>query len=97
VATPLQTAENSQGIAISGRVPPPPAPRRGFSRLWRALKQLFHEAVGAIFAVLALAWLNAILRAWTRDAARWMILLAAAVVALFVFFAVTSFRKARRL
>jgi hypothetical protein len=53
--------------------------------------------VGATFAVLALAWLNAILRAWTRDVAHWLIALAASVAALFVFFAVTSFGKARKL
>jgi len=69
----------------------------GFARLWRALKQLFHEAVAALFAVLALAWTNAVLRAWTRDVAHWMIVLGAAVVALFVFFAITSFRRARKL
>ena len=73
-------------------------PQGGFRRLWRTLRQLFHEVVGAIFALLALAWLNSLLRAWTsRDAARWLLALAAAVVALFVFFAVTSFRKARKL
>jgi uncharacterized membrane protein len=82
-------------VATSVRVADPP--RSGFSRLWRALKQLFHEAIGALFAVLALAWSNAILRAWNRDAARWMIGLAAAVVALFVFFAITSFRRARKI
>jgi hypothetical protein len=74
-----------------------PAPKGGFSRLWRALKQLFHEAVGAIFAVLAIAWLNSILRAWTRDVAYWIIALATSVVGLFVFFAVTSFRRAGKL
>jgi len=75
------------------------APRQqgGFRRLWRALRQLFHEATGAIFAVLALGWLNAALRAWTRDVARWLIGLAVAVALLFVFFAVTSFRRARKL
>jgi hypothetical protein len=72
-------------------------PPRGFRRLWRTLKQLFHEAVGTVFAVLALAWLNGILRAWSRDAAHWMIALAAGVVVLFVFFAFTSFRRARKL
>jgi hypothetical protein len=71
--------------------------QRGFSRLWRALKQLFHEAVGALFAVLAIAWLNSILRAWTRDVAPWIIALAATVVGLFAFFAVTSFRRARKI
>ncbi len=69
----------------------------GFRRLWRVLRQLFHEATGAVFAVLALGWLNAALRAWTRDVARWLIGLAVAVALLFVFFAVTSFRKARKL
>jgi hypothetical protein len=69
----------------------------GFWRLWRALRQLFHEAIAAVFAVLALGWLNAALRAWTRDVAGWLIGIAFAVALLFVFFAITSFRKARRL
>jgi hypothetical protein len=72
-------------------------PQRGFRRLWRALKQLFHEAIGAVFAVLAIAWLNAALRAWTRDVAHWLIALAVSVAVLFVFFALTSFRRAREL
>ncbi len=75
------------------------APRQqgSFRRLWRALRQLFHEAIGAVFAVLALGWLNSALRAWTRDVARWLIGLAVAVALLFLFVAVTSFRKARNL
>jgi hypothetical protein len=74
-----------------------PQSQGGFRRLWRALRQLFHEAVGAIFAVLALSWVNAAVRAWARDAARWLVAIPVAVALLFVFFAVTSFRKARRL
>ncbi len=74
-----------------------PQQQGGFRRLWRATRQLFHEVTGAVFAVLALGWLNAALRAWTRDVARWLIGIAVAVALLFVFFAVTSFRKARRL
>jgi multisubunit Na+/H+ antiporter MnhB subunit len=74
-----------------------PEQQGGFRRLWRVLRQLFHEATGAVFAVLALGWLNAALRAWTRDVARWLIGMAVAVALLFMFFAVTSFRKARRL
>ncbi len=50
-----------------------------------------------MFAVLALGWLNAALRAWTRDVAGWLIGLAVAVALLFAFFAVTSFRRARKL
>jgi glycerol uptake facilitator-like aquaporin len=68
-----------------------------FRRLWRVLRQLFHEVVGALFAVLALAWLNAAFRAWTRDVARWLIGIAVSMALLFVFFAVTSFRRARRI
>jgi hypothetical protein len=71
--------------------------RAGFSRLWRTLKQLFHEVVGAIFAVLALAWLNAAIRAWSRDAAYWLVAIAALVGGLFLFFAVTSFQRARKI
>jgi hypothetical protein len=51
---------------------------------------------GAVFAVLALAWLNSALRAWTHDVALWLIAMAFSVAALFLFFAVTSFRRARK-
>ncbi len=72
-------------------------PPGSFRRLWRVLRQLFHEVVGAVFAVLALGWLNAAFRAWTRDGARWLVALAVAVAVLFVFFAVSSFRHALKL
>jgi len=67
-----------------------------FHRFWRALRQVFHEMIGAIFGVLALAWLNAAFRAWTRDAAYWLIGLAVAFALLFLYFSVTSFRRARK-
>ena len=70
---------------------------RGFQRLWRVLRQLFYEVVGAMFAVLAFGWLNSAFRAWTRDVALWLIAVSVAVALLFVFFAVTSFRRARHL
>jgi multisubunit Na+/H+ antiporter MnhB subunit len=70
---------------------------RGFRRLWRVLKQLFHEASGAIFALLALGWLNMALRAWTRDATHWLIGISIAVGLLFIGFSITSFRRARQL
>jgi len=53
--------------------------------------------IGAVFAVLALAWLNSALRAWTRDVARWLIALAVCVAVVFIFFSVTSFLRARKL
>jgi hypothetical protein len=84
-------------VATPVRITGTPVRQSGFRRLWRVLKQLFHEMIGAIFAVLALAWLNAALRAWSRDVARWLIGVAVTVAALFVFFAVTSFWRARKL
>jgi hypothetical protein len=69
----------------------------GFSRLWRTLKQLFHEVVGAIFGVLAFSWLNAAIRAWSRDAAYWLVAIAVVVGGLFLFFGVTSFQRARKI
>lgn len=72
------------------------SPRR-FGRFWRAVRQLFHELVGAAFAVLALGWVNAALRASRRDVARWLIATAVAVALMMAFFSWTSFRNARRL
>lgn len=70
---------------------------RGFRRLWRTIRQVFHEVMGAVFAVLAFGWLNSAFRAWTRDVAHWLVGVSIAVAALFAFFAVSSFRRARQL
>jgi len=83
-------------MSTAARLSPSPEPR-GFKRLWRVLKQLFHEAVGALFAVMAFGWFNSAFRAWTRDVAHWLIALSVAVALLFVFFAISSFRRARSL
>jgi hypothetical protein len=69
----------------------------GFRRMWRALKQLFYEMTGAAFAMLALVWLNTAFRAWTRDTAHWLLAVVLAVAAIFVFFAVSSFRRAKKI
>ena len=53
--------------------------------------------MGAVFGVLALMWLNSAFRAWTRDLAPWLIALAVAMALLFVYFSVTSFRRARKM
>ena len=74
-----------------------PANQGGFRRLWRTLKQLFYEIAGALFAVLALVWLTSAYRAWTRDVAHWLVAVALAATLLFLFFAVSSFRRARKL
>jgi hypothetical protein len=49
-----------------------PSEPQGFRRLWRTIKQVFHEVMGAMFAVLAFGWLNMAFRAWTRDATPWL-------------------------
>lgn len=70
---------------------------RGFKRLWRVARQIFYETVGAMFAILAFGWLNSAFRAWTRDVAHWLIAVSIGVALVFVFFAVSSFRRARSL
>ncbi|HET6931444.1 MAG TPA: hypothetical protein VFI45_14060 [Candidatus Acidoferrum sp.] len=61
------------------------------------MKQIFHEVTGAMFAVLAFGWLNSAFRAWTRDVAHWLIVLAVGIAAIFVAFAISSFRRSRQL
>jgi hypothetical protein len=91
---PAAITSASSASAVPASQPSQPG---GFRRLWRALKQLFHETTGALFAILALAWLNNAFRAWTRDTAHWLIALAVVVAAIFIFFAVSSFRRARQI
>ncbi|HET7108846.1 MAG TPA: hypothetical protein VFI38_18680 [Candidatus Acidoferrum sp.] len=70
---------------------------RGFRRLWRTVRQIFHEVTGAMFALLAFGWLSSAFRGWTRDVAHWLVALAIAVAGIFVLFAVSSFRRSRQL
>lgn len=84
-------------MSTTASAPAAPPRHGGFRRLWRVLRELFHEVVGAVFAVLAVGWFNAAFRAWSRDASRWLVALAVAVAGLLVFFSVTSFRSARKL
>jgi hypothetical protein len=73
-------------------------PQGAWARLKRTVKVLFYEFAGAVFGVLALAWLNMTIRGYlTRDAARWFLAIPFFIVAMFVFFAVSSFRHARKL
>jgi hypothetical protein len=82
------------GIVVSGAQP---AAKGGFARFWRTLKQLFHEVVAGVFAVLALAWLQSAIRAWTQDVAHWLVFLAFGVAILLAVFAWTSFRRSRQI
>ena len=69
----------------------------GFHRFWRALKQLFLEVAGAMFAFIGILWLSVALRSWNRDVAYWLIAAAMAFALLFFFFAISSFHRARKL
>jgi hypothetical protein len=73
------------------------APPVGFRRAWRALRQLFHEMIGALFGILALIWIQNSFRAWVKDVPRLVVGLALAVAVLLGAFAWTSFRRARQL
>ena len=72
-------------------------PKRGFRRFWFALKQLFHEVIGAIFAVLALFWLQNAFRAWSKDGAHWLVGVAVFLAVVMAVFSFTSFRRARQM
>ena len=74
-----------------------PQELRGFRRLWRVAKQVFHETIGAAFALLAVGWMNSAFRAWTRDTAHWLIGVSIVVALLFGTFSVSSFRRSRQL
>jgi hypothetical protein len=74
-----------------------PSGRRGFARFWSALRQLFHELVGAVFLVLALAWLQSAIRAWSGDVQHWLVAMAFGVAAVMGIFSWTSFRRSRQL
>ena len=84
-------------MAATNTAPVGGAKTGGFARFWRALKQLFHELVGAVFAVLAFAWIQSAIRAWTRDGVRWLVAIAFGVAVVMGIFSWTSFRRSRQL
>jgi hypothetical protein len=69
----------------------------GFARFWRTLRQIFHEAVAGVFAVLALVWVQSAIRAWMRDVAHWLVFAAVGVAVVMGIFAWTSFRRSRQI
>ena len=70
--------------------------RHSLRILWRAARELFHEVTGAVFFILALGAVQAILRAWHSRAAHWLIGMVAVYALLMIFFGVMSFRDSRR-
>jgi hypothetical protein len=64
--------------------------------VWRAARQFFHEAMGALFATFALYGAVAAWRQWHSKVAAWLLGFALAYAVMMAYFAFASFRKARR-
>jgi hypothetical protein len=63
---------------------------------WRLTRQLFHEATGAFFIVFS-AWAAfAAWKQWKHRPAVWLLAFAIVYAILMAFYAVSSFRRARR-
>ncbi len=66
-----------------------------FFRLWRVLRQLWHEIIGFLFLVLAMVGASTTLREWYAGSGL-RLLLAAGFTVMMAAFGVTSFRLARK-
>ena len=67
-----------------------------FLSLWRALRQLFHETAGALFVVFTVIGAAGTWREWQRGAATWVLVVTAGFTLMMAWFAIASFRSARR-
>lgn len=68
-----------------------------FTSLWRALRQLFHETAGALFVVFAVIGAAGSWREWQRGAATWVLAVTVGFTLMMAWFAIASFRSARRI
>jgi len=64
--------------------------------VWRAARQLFHEMMGALFALFAALGGVTAWREWQKGSARWILAVAVLFTLAMAFFALTSFLRARR-
>jgi hypothetical protein len=65
--------------------------------LWRVAKQIFHEAIGTIFAVFAFYGGLAAWRQWKTRPIVWLMAFSIAYTITMVAFSFASFRRARRI
>ncbi len=68
-----------------------------FRAIWRATRQLFHEATGALFAMFAVYGAIAAYREWHSRPTAWLVGFAAVYAVAMLIFAFTSFRRSRRI
>ena len=71
--------------------------RIGLRVLWRAARQLFHEATGVFFALFAVYGGVAGWREYKYHSAHWLIGFATVYAAMMAAFAFFAFRRARRI
>jgi hypothetical protein len=64
---------------------------------WRVARQIFHEAVGTIFAVFALYGVLAAWRQWKVRPILWLIAFSLAYAVMMIAFSFVAFRRARRI
>jgi hypothetical protein len=64
--------------------------------LWKAARELFHEAAGTFFAVFAFSGVIAIWRQWNQLRIPWLLAATAAYTLMMLYFSITSFLNARR-
>jgi glycerol uptake facilitator-like aquaporin len=65
--------------------------------LWRVTRQIFHEAMGTVFAVFALYGGLAAWRQWKTRPIAWLIAFSIAYAIMMLVFSFVAFRRARRL
>jgi len=63
---------------------------------WRVGRQLFHETMGAFFALFAAYGVSAAWRQWHHQPAWWLVGFAIIYAVMMAIFAYGSFRRARR-
>lgn len=67
-----------------------------FRVFWKLLRQLFHEAAGALFGIFAIYGGTASWKQSHQPGGQWIAVFAAAYAAIMAFFCISSFRNARR-
>ena len=73
-----------------------PRSRGFFATLWRVIRQVFHESLGAIFLLMALFWGAAAVRQWRQGAETWSWVALGGFCLTFAGFGLSSFLAARR-
>jgi glycerol uptake facilitator-like aquaporin len=64
--------------------------------IWRVTRQIFHEAMGTLFAVFALYGVMAVYRQWHTRPVRWVVAFAILYAVMMAVWAFAAFRRARR-